>query len=180
MKILENKSLIIGVGLIFLAVLSRWLPHPPNVAPITAIALFSAVYFKNKLAFIIPFVSLVISDLLIGFYGSVMFFVYASFLLSFVIGRLVQRNPSVKNIILGSVTASSLFFLITNFAVWWFGTMYTKDVAGLYACYLAAIPFFRNTMLGDFFYTGILFTANSLLVTPHQLKKSFTNLMSYS
>jgi hypothetical protein len=55
-----------------------------------------------------------------------------------------------------------LFFIITNFAVWAFGTMYAKTSSGLAECFLLAIPFFRNTMLGDFFYIGAIFGGYNL------------------
>jgi hypothetical protein len=56
-----------------------------------------------------------------------------------------------------SLAASVLFFVVTNFAVWAMGSMYPKSAGGLLACYVAAIPFFGNTLLGDAFFTAVLF-----------------------
>jgi hypothetical protein len=60
--------------------------------------------------------------------------------------------------IAGAALASSIiFFVLTNFGVWAFGSWYPKTWEGLVACYVAAIPFFHNTLLGDAFYVSVLF-----------------------
>jgi hypothetical protein len=136
----------------------RLIPHPENFAPITATALFGAVYLPKKYAFIIPLSALLISDLFLGFYGLEMAFVYGSFIISGLIGLMIKSRKNIFTVIGATLTASILFYLITNFGVWleprsW----YTKDLAGLLQSYTAGIPFFRNTLMGDFFYTGVLF-----------------------
>jgi hypothetical protein len=65
--------------------------------------------------------------------------------------------------LLGVVVASSLlFFVATNFAVWYFGSLYTHDASGLFECYIAAIPFFKFTLLGDLMWTAVLFGGYAL------------------
>jgi hypothetical protein len=164
-KWIKNDQLIATV-LIILAVGSRWLPHPPNVAPITAVALLSSVYLDKRLAVILPLLSLLISDLVIGFYGTTMLFVYGSFLLTTAIGYFVRQKPSVFKLATAAMASSTLFFLVTNFGVWLEGQLYVKDLSGLVQCYVAALPFFRNTLIGDLFYTALLFGLYRLVQQP--------------
>ena len=154
-RFLDKKYL--PIALVALAVVSRLLPHPANVAPITAIALYCAVYMDKKYSILLPMVGLFLSDLVIGFYGPTMLAVYGSFLVTALIGQSIKKNVSFVKIILAAVASSVVFYLITNFAVWLFDNMYTKDLTGLITCYIAAVPFFRNTLLGDLFYTIVLF-----------------------
>jgi len=143
--------------LILVAAASRVVPHPPNFTPITAIALFGGAYFSKKwLAFFIPFSSLFLSNLVLG-YGVGSYVVYASFALVVSIGLLLRRRKSALAIGAAALASSVLFFLITNFAVWLFDNMYPKTVTGLIMCYTAAIPFFKNAVLGNAFYTIVLF-----------------------
>ncbi len=149
--------------LIMIAIITRIVPHPANVAPITALALFAAVYLPKKYGFVIPLVGLFISDMIIGFYGWTMLFVYGSFILSGIIGFWIKRYIGVARVIGGSLLASVLFFLISNFGVWVEGRMYTQNLAGLIECYIAGLPFFRNTLLGDLFFVGVFFGGYELI-----------------
>ncbi|BDQ02629.1 DUF6580 family putative transport protein [Ignavibacterium sp.] len=143
--------------MIFAAAFVRLLPHPPNFAPIAAMALFGGAYFNKKsFAFAVPLVAMFLTDAIIGFHSG-MWIVYLSFALIVVIGMLMLKKVSIKNVVLASVTASLSFFIITNFGVWAFGTMYPKNIAGLVECYIAAIPFIQNTLLGDLFFSGVMF-----------------------
>jgi hypothetical protein len=149
--------------MVFIAAFVRLLPHPPNFAPIAAMALFGGAYFNKKtFAFIVPLTALFISDAIIGFY-SYAFPVYLSFALIVVIGILLLKQVNFKNLILASVSASVSFFLITNFAVWALGTLYPKSFAGLMMSYTAAIPFFHHTILGDLFFSGVMFGVYELI-----------------
>lgn len=149
--------------MIFVASFVRLIPHPPNFAPIAAMALFGGAYFSKKsLAFAVPLLAMIVTDAVIGFH-SLMWIVYLSFALIVLIGMLMLKNVNIKNIVLASVTASISFFIITNFGVWAFGTMYPKNITGLIECYIAAIPFIQNTLLGDLFYSGIMFGAYELI-----------------
>lgn len=151
------KKEYIIIGLIVLAILTRLIPHPPNFAPITGIALFSAINFNNRFfKFFVPLISLVIFDLIIGF-SLINLFVYLSFIVIVLVGN------HFKKIKLKSVLISSIvFFIISNFGVWLIG--YPKTVSGIVMCYTAAIPFFINTILGDLFYSFLLkYTLNTSL-----------------
>lgn len=160
---MKRSSLYIGTGLILLAIASRFLPHPPNFAPITAVALFGGVYFSDKrIAMFIPFAIMLLSDLILGFHNT-MFFVYGSFALMVGAGLWLKNHFTVKNMVATSVLGSVLFFIISNFGVWLTsGGFYPMNLTGLTECYIAAIPFFQNTLVGDLVYTSVLFGAFEL------------------
>ena len=137
------------LSLIALAVITRLLPHPPNVAPITAIALFGGSRFDDKkMAFLLPLLCMFISDIFLGF-SVITPFVYLSFMMISYIG--INSKKISNGTILGS---STLFFLLTNFGVWMMGYPFT--LAGLVSCYTMALPFFVNTIIGDLFFTHAL------------------------
>ena len=154
---LTSTRFLVLCGLVLFAAFARFIPHPPNFAPIAAMALFGGAYFNNKkLAFIIPFAALLFSDLVIGLYEGI-WVVYLSFALVVLIGLTLKDRIKLGNVALASVTASAAFFVVTNFGVWASGILYPQTFSGFIACYTAAIPFFHNTLLGDLFYTGVLF-----------------------
>lgn len=148
---------LLAVGLVIFGITSRLIPHAPNIAAIGAIMLFGGTYLPKKI-FWLPILALLISDYFIGFYGTDMFYVYGSYLLVGLVG-LWLRSHKKPAIVLGSALSSSLlFFLITNFGVWappnnW----YTHNLAGLIQSYTMALPFFRNSLIGDLGYTIVLF-----------------------
>jgi len=86
-----------------------------------------------------------------------MYAVYLSFILIVMIGLTLKDKKKAGNVFLASVSASVLFFVVTNFAQWLSYPLYSKDAAGLIVCYTAAIPFFHYTLLGDLFFVGALF-----------------------
>lgn len=153
---LTNPLLIVAF-----AALMRLVPHPPNFAPIAALAIFGGVYLDKRYALAVPFVAMFISDLFLGFHDT-MPFVYTSFLLSGLIGLWLKGHKKIGYIIGGTLLSSILFFLITNFGVWLAGSLYPRTLPGLLESYTLALPFFRNTFLGDLFYTGLFFTSFEL------------------
>lgn len=156
-------------AIILATALFRLLPHWPNMTPIAAIALFGAAFFERKwLGLAVPLLAMLLSDALIGFHGS-MGAVYFSFGLTWLIGLYLLRRPSAGRVALASVTSSVLFFLITNFAVWYGSTFYPQTTAGLMSCYVAGMAFydgtsfFLNGIFGDLFFSGLLFGGYYLL-----------------
>ena len=143
-----NKNLFL-ISIILFAIFSRFIPHPPNFTPITAIALIAGKGFTNRwIIYVIPLISLFISDLFLGFHDTIPF-VYGAFILITLLGKMA------KKITLGTVLMSSaIFFLISNFGVWFYNYPITLD--GLISCFTLAIPFFINTILGDLFYSAIM------------------------
>ena len=143
--------------LITLGIAARFLPHPANFAPIGAIAIFSGLYLPKKWAIVLPLTAMFFSDLFIGFYSlPIMLSVYGSLAVMGFIGLAVRKNKKIATVLGGTILGSAIFYLATNFSVWAFGSLYQHTAAGLIQCYYMAIPFFRNSMLGDIFYTGVL------------------------
>ena len=149
MKKERNKNILVA-SIVILAILSRLVPHPPNFAPITGIALFSSKKLNNKLfSVFLPIIPLFISDLFIGI-SFINIFVYLSFIIIYFLGS-ISPKIDAKTVFLSSV----IFFILTNLGVWYLG--YPKNIEGLITCFTLAIPFFVNTILGDLFYSFILF-----------------------
>ena len=148
---------VLAFGMILGGVLLRLIPHIPNFAPITGMALFGGVYLNRKYALIMPLLTMLISDYFIGFH-STMIYVYTSFLISGLIGLWLKKRRKPSNIILGSFLASLQFFLITNFGVW-AGGAYSRGLDGLAQSYIMGLPFLKWTLLGDLFYTGVFFAS---------------------
>ncbi|MFH1366397.1 MAG: DUF6580 family putative transport protein [Patescibacteria group bacterium] len=162
---------ILPYVLVVLAVLIRILSHerilplPANFAPVAALALFGGLYLGKKYAIIIPLAAEVMADFFIGFYQlPVMLAVWGSFILVGLIGLFIRKKKSITTIISGTLASSLLFFLTTNFAVWAAGSWYPKTLAGLVQCFTLAIPFFRNTILGDLFFVSVFFGIYELVV----------------
>lgn len=155
------KSLINPLVIILFAVILRLVPHIPNFAPISAMALFGGAYLNKKYALIAPLMAMFVSDIFLGFHGT-MTFVYGSFILTGLIGLWLRKHKGLKNVILATISSSLIFFIITNFGVWFEGKLYPANLSGLIESYILAIPFFRNTVLGDLFYTALFFGSYEL------------------
>jgi hypothetical protein len=161
-------------GLIVLAALTRLLPHPPNFAPITAMAVFGAIRFgSGRAAVVAPLLALLLSDLVRevlyryglaqqwGLYEG-MWVVYGTTALIALMCRLARGTQSPIRIATATLAGSCVFYVVTNFAVWAGSSLYPATAEGLAACYVAAVPFFRNALLGDVAYAAILFGAWAL------------------
>lgn len=158
-----RTRLITITAIIFALALFRLLPHLPNVSPVAAMALFGGAYFADKrMAFIVPFVALFVSDLVLGLHNS-MIFVYAGFALTVVIGFQLQKRVSLTNTAFAMVASSVLFFLLTNFGAWTTSGLYAKSAAGLMQAYAAGLPFFQNSLLGNLVYAAVIFGGYHLL-----------------
>lgn len=154
----NKKTYIIAVlALILLGFCARLLPHAANIAPIGAIALFGALYLPKRWAIAAPVLAMFFSDIFIGFYSlPIMATVYGSFIATGVIGLWVRDHKSFTTVLGGTMLGAVIFFLTTNGAVWVFGTMYSHTLPGLLESYTMALPFFRNSVIGDLGYTTLL------------------------
>lgn len=157
-------------------IILRLVPHLPNFAPIAAMALFGGTYLNKKYAFGLPLLALFVSDIFIGFYNFwIMLSVYGCFFLIGLLGRWLKKNKTIANVVGASIFGSLIFFLVTNFAVWAIPhSMYPHNLHGLLQSYIMGLPFFRNTLLGDLFYVGVMFglMETVLIVTKNwQLKR---------
>ena len=144
-------------GMTLAAAASRLIPHPPNFTPVAALALFGGASFARKrTALLMPLAGLFLSDLVLGFYA-ITPVVYGSFALIACLGFWLRRRKSFSRAAFAAVASALLFFVVTNFGVWTLGGLYPKTAAGLGDCYVAAIPFFHNTLASDLLYSALLF-----------------------
>lgn len=151
-------TIVFAILFIAFAVYSRVIPHAPNLTPMVSLALFAGAYFGKRFSFSIPIAALLISDIIIGFYGSLMLFVYGSMIVIALIGSGMRGRVSSSGVFWNSVFGAIVFYIISNLGVWALpNSGYPKTIAGLVECYTLAIPFFRNTLLGAFVYSIALF-----------------------
>lgn len=143
------------IFMIISGVVARLLPHAPNFTPIAGIALFGGVYLGKKYGIIIPLAIMFVSDLFIGFHDT-MLYVYGAFIVTGCLGIWLRNHKDAKHILGAAFVSSLLFFLITNFGVWAQG-VYARDISGLWQSYMMGLPFFKNTLMGDLFYTSVFF-----------------------
>ena len=162
------------LGIIMLAILTRFIPHMPNVAPITAIAIFAGVYLPKKYAVALPLVIRFVSDLVIGFFSwPLMVAVYAAHLLGVGFGLWIKKSSETKKrwlkIAASSITAAVLFFLITNFAFLY--ANYPHNLSGILLSYANGLPFLRGTLIGDVGYSLALFGAYELALAAAKFRR---------
>ncbi len=170
---LRDIKLITAVLLVLIGVAGRILPHVWNFTPIIAISLFSALYLGRKYAIAIPLTAMIVSDIFIGFYNPmIMISVYGSFAFIGAFAFLFKGNKKTERVIFLSLLSSTLFFIITNFAVWMFSGMYSLTFSGLIQSYLMGVPFYRNALLGDLFYTGVIFISYAVIQNMVLLRKN--------
>ena len=159
----NHARLIALLSAIAAAAALRLVPHPANFSPIDAMALFSGAYLGRRwLAFAAPFAALLLSDLVLGFYAG-MWVQYLTVAVIVLLGSAALRRVSVPRVGGAAGASAVLFFVITNFGTWALSGIYPLTASGLAACYVAAIPFFRNTLAGDLFYSALLFGGFALL-----------------
>jgi hypothetical protein len=153
---------LLALFVIFLAGALRFAPHPQNLTPIGAIALFSGAIIRDRrIAFVFPLLAFFARDLFIG-YHKLTLLVCASFLINVALGLWLRDRRTVGRISLATLAGSIQFFLVTNFGVWLLLDTYPRNSAGLATCYLAGLPLFRNTLVGDAFYSVLLFGGYAL------------------
>lgn len=144
-----NKKENVLISFVLVAVLMRLLPHPPNVAPITAVALFAGTFFDKKhWAMLMPLLAMIMTDIFLGF-SMITPVVYLSFLAITAVG-IRFKKMNISTILLSSL----VFFVLSNLGVW--VLYYPLTAEGLTTCFTLAIPFFINSMLGDIFFSALL------------------------
>jgi len=177
MDIQKNKLnmsfnyLVILAVLIVLGVAGRLLPHPPNFTPMAAIALFAGfIFLKRYMAVIAVVVTMLLTDYFAFGYISAEWFasksmwvVYLALLFPIVFKNFLQKKLGLLRVAGAALVSSTVFFIATNLAVWFFSPMYEKTLEGLVLCYTMAIPFFQNTVAGDLIWSGVIFGTYFLL-----------------
>lgn len=177
---METKKINLRLGvlaaLIILAAFSRVIPHIPNFSPLGAIGLFGAAHFSKKWqAFLIPIAATWLSDLFINnviyaqYYPTFTWFYegfywqYGSYILITLAALFIFRKVTTQRVLAGALTSTAIFFLISNFGCFPGSSSYPQNFDGLMTCYTAGIPFLKGTLLGDLFYSGVLFGSFALL-----------------
>jgi hypothetical protein len=159
----HGLRLAIPASFVVSAALLRLLPHPPNFTPVGALALFAgATFASTRAAVSVPLLAMMLADLLLhwrdgnGLHGGLPA-VYGSMLATVWLGRRLGHDRRLTATVTASLLAALLFFVATNLAVWLGGGMYRRDLAGLVACYVAALPFFGTTLASQLLFAGVLF-----------------------
>ena len=156
------KNFTLSILLILVCV-SRLIPHPFNFSPVASIFLMAPLLFNDKKwSLIISFIPLIVSDILIGKFlyhsDSLIYdgfiWVYFSYIMIWLFSYKIGNS---KGFIINNLSASLIFFLITNAACWINNPMYSQNVFGLFECYVAGIPFYWNTLSGIIFYSSIIY-----------------------
>jgi len=159
---MKTKSITL-IFIVFALAAFRLLPHLPNVSPVAAMALFGGAYFADKrMALIIPFVALLLTDFILGLHNT-MLFVYAGFALTVATGLWLQSRVTFGNVLLAALFSSLMFYVLTNFGAWLLSGLYAPTLQGLMQAYVAAIPFFQHSLLGNLVFTAVIFGAYELL-----------------
>ena len=144
-----NKKERVLISFIIVAVLVRLIPHPPNVAPITAVALFTGTHFSRKhWAMLMPILAMLVTDVFLGF-SMITPIVYLAFVGVTALG-FVLKKMNIGTVLLSSL----LFFVVTNLGVWFL--YYPLTPEGLMTCFTLALPFFGYAVVGDLFFSAAL------------------------
>jgi hypothetical protein len=167
-----SKRTIVLVAAILAAAMARLIPHPPNLTPIGAMALFGGACFLSRMrSYLLPIVAMLLSDIVLGFSRSgfermlaIQPIVYVCILAYTALGQCIKDRRSVWQVGGAALAGSILFFVVTNFAVWAEGQWYPLTASGLAECYIKAIPYFRDgTLPGDLGFTALLFGGLAVL-----------------
>lgn len=147
------------VGLIAFALVGRLIPHPDNFTPMLAVALFGGAMLTGRMAYLVPLMAMLLSDLLMGNAFTWMTpVIYGCFAAATGLGQWLGRNRTWARTAFATLAGSILFYAVTNFAVWATPAgLYPHTLDGLIECYVMAVPFFRNELAGNFVWSATLF-----------------------
>ena len=147
-----NFKFYLALMLIVILAFSRIIPHPANFTPILGMAVFAGTVFDRKIfSFLIPLLAMILSDLFLGFHSGIVI-IYFAICLNVAIGIYFINKISYFKILVSLVSGSLVFFIITNFAVWFSSGMYAYSLEGLLTCYTMALPFLQNTIISTILY----------------------------
>ncbi len=158
-----HKNITVMVLWILIATLGRIVPHLPNMTPLMALSLLAGATLDKKYAVSIVLVSLLLSDAVLAYLlgypwlGGWSFFVYSGFILVALVGSKLSLSSKYSKLFLVTVFSSLGYWLWTNLGVWWFS--YPHNLQGMIGCYVLALPFLRNAIVGDVMWVAVLFIA---------------------
>ncbi len=147
-----------------------------NFTPIGAMALFGGAYFNTKWkGYFFPLLALFLSDVVmmkVVYAGSGLsngllydgwYWTYGAFALMVLIGSFIKK-VNFKTVIIGAVAAALMHWIVTDFGAWLggctdvtTGKLYTRDMNGLIKCYVLALPYLKNMLIGNLVYGAVLF-----------------------
>ena len=160
-----KEKIFLFVGFFLLLITSRVFSDIPNFTPTLSLIIFASYYFRNlTISSSIVLLSQIVSDIFIGFY-SYIFFVYGSFLVIIYIAPIIMKKLTTMSVLVTSVISPSIFFIISNFGVWFAGSLYTRDLNGLIECYVAGLPFYDESLLSTILFSYTIFIIYKLLIT---------------
>ena len=160
-----KEKIFLFIGFFLLLITSRVFSDIPNFTPTLSLIIFASYYFRNlTISSSIVLLSLIVSDIFIGFY-SYIFFVYGSFLVIIYIAPIIMKKLTTMSVLVTSVISPSIFFIISNFGVWFAGSLYTRDLNGLIECYVAGLPFYDESLLSTILFSYTIFIIYKLLIT---------------
>jgi len=155
----NNKAMLVSFSsLVAFLVLARIIPHPPNFTPVLGMAIFAPFLFRDLfVAIALPLAAMVISNLILGFHSS-MFWVFLSIALITALAHWAKMHTPTLMKTAGMVVGATFsFYLITNFAVWAMDGLYPMTPEGLMTSYIAAIPFYGNTLASTAIFSALFF-----------------------
>lgn len=171
----KPTALVISIG----AIAVRLLPHPGNMTPVGATALFGGSKLNRPWNYLAPLLVLFVTDLLLGFHA-LMPFVYGSFIVSvYLAERFLKQSVTTKKLVGLAIANALVFFLVTNFAVWLEGRLYPPTITGLIESYTMGLPFLRNMLIGDLGYTLGIFGLYAWTEKSVQIQIFDNNLSSW-
>ena len=164
MSRLLRSRLMFVLAIAVIALVVRLMPHPANFVPIGAVAILGGMLLPRRYSAWIVVVTMMLSDFIIGLHPMIIW-TWGSFaLVALLSGKLLNgRRPNSARLVMSAMAGGTLFFVITNLGVWLQGGLYEKSLQGLVQCYVNALPFYRNTILGDVFFTGVFYAVFLIL-----------------
>jgi len=155
---MKYQKILILLSFLIIGFIFRLSDHPANFSPILSLALVAVYFFSKRISLALLFGMMFLSDLFLGFYDwHLMAVVYGSLAIAGLLGYFLKNKLTIGRVAIVSLSGSLLFFFLTNLAVWAFSSWYSADINGLIACFVSGVPFFKNTLLGDLFFSGIFF-----------------------
>lgn len=157
------QDVLVFALLVAIGIVGRWGQPQWAFTPMAAVTIFAGFYFSRiAIAAMVPVAILAISDQLLPAYNSipVMILTYAAMVPPIWLGRMLRNENRASGaawkLAICGLAPATLFFFVSNFAVWAFQSDYETSLAGLAECYWAAVPFYRWMLAGDIFYVSVL------------------------
>jgi hypothetical protein len=187
MKSESKKTLVLSGLFILFGAFSRMFTFLPNFSALESLALFGGAYIAMRyVAILIPLAAMFMSDLVINntiarpFFpsheGLVIFSDYMiwntiAIVLIVLLGRLFLKKMNLLKGVLGILGATAIFWIISNIGAWLSSGLFPLTFAGMMENFVFALPFLKNSLLGNFAFGTLLFGSYELLT------RSYPNLL---